>query len=129
MNIGSWILKPEAALLVANAKIEELENNIVELKTAKNDIRLNFLGISGKYDKALSRITELEARPKTNGKKISFHGGCAGCSQQGWKRGTDFCYDCKFFWPDWNMPDLNNRERTEIEIERTKVIIRRELSD
>ena len=53
-----------------------------------------------------------------------FHGGCHGCTQQE-KHGTDFCYDCKFFDADWNKPDLSNCPPSKSDIERDRVVERR----
>jgi hypothetical protein len=55
---------------------------------------------------------------------IMFHGGCHGCTQQA-KHGTDFCFDCCYFAPDWDKPNLNNKPPDKAEIERQQVINRR----
>jgi hypothetical protein len=55
---------------------------------------------------------------------IYFHGGCHGCTQQA-KHGTDFCFNCCYFAPDWDKPSLNNRPLSEAELERQQVINRR----
>lgn len=51
---------------------------------------------------------------------ITFHGGCAGCTQQK-LHGTEFCAGCQFFDSDWSKPDLNNRPPTEADIERERI--------
>jgi len=55
---------------------------------------------------------------------ISFHGGCAGCTQQE-KHGVDFCYDCRFFDARWEKENLNNRPETTAERVRNEVILMR----
>jgi hypothetical protein len=58
---------------------------------------------------------------------ITFHGGCHGCTQQE-GHGTDFCFDCCYFGPDWDKPSLNNRPPSPADLERQRVISRRTAS-
>jgi hypothetical protein len=55
---------------------------------------------------------------------ILFHGGCHGCTQQS-TQGTDFCFDCCYFYADWSKPNLNNQAPSKADIERQAVINRR----
>jgi hypothetical protein len=55
---------------------------------------------------------------------IHFHGGCYGCTQQQ-KHGTDFCFDCCYFQPDWSKPNLNNSQTVE-DMERCRIIAKRQ---
>ncbi len=51
-----------------------------------------------------------------------FHGGCHGCTRQ-WheEEGTMFCVKCQYFDANWKLPDLNNRPKTDSEIERERI--------
>ena len=39
--------------------------------------------------------------------QVNFHGGCIGCTNQE-IYGYEFCMDCRYFDPDWDLPDLSN---------------------
>jgi hypothetical protein len=52
---------------------------------------------------------------KIKGPIYIFHGGCSGCTQQH-LNGIKFCKGCQYFKPDWDLPSLNNRPKTEAEI-------------
>lgn len=49
-----------------------------------------------------------------------FHGGCHGCTQQE-INGIDFCVRCQYFDANWNLPDLNNREPSQFNLERARL--------
>ncbi len=50
-----------------------------------------------------------------------FHGGCQGCAQQE-MHVVDFCVKCRYFLPDWNLPDLNNRPPDKVEQVRAELV-------
>ena len=50
-----------------------------------------------------------------------FHGGCSGCKQQE-THPTDFCMGCQYFAADWTLPNLNNRDKTDEEVERDRLL-------
>jgi hypothetical protein len=60
----------------------------------------------------------------THKPRILFHGGCHGCTQQQ-LHGTDFCFDCQYFGPDWSKPNLNNSPPSQADIERLRIVAAR----
>jgi hypothetical protein len=58
---------------------------------------------------------------------IRFHGGCHGCSQPlNQDGGYDFCYDCRFFDANWDLPNFNNKPPTEADLLRFEIKLRKE---
>ena len=50
---------------------------------------------------------KMQIRPKHH-KKVVFHGGCLSCDVQD-TYGTSKCPGCKYFEPNWSLPDLSKR--------------------
>lgn len=49
-----------------------------------------------------------------------YHGRCFSCTQQE-LNGVKFCKGCRFFKPNWELPDLCNRPSDRQEIMRNKL--------
>ena len=62
--------------------------------------------------------------------KYVFHGGCFGCTLQEDNKeeiGVDICVQCQYFKPDWDLPDLNNRPMSEVELLKKRLIKKHKL--
>lgn len=59
-------------------------------------------------------------------KKLYFHGGCHGCTQQE-VHGTEYCMHCCYFDANWDLPSCNNRPPTAAEQERERLVGQDEL--
>jgi hypothetical protein len=45
-------------------------------------------------------------------RKVDFHGGCIGCTEQE-DKGLAHCVGCRYFECDWSLPDLRKDNTSE----------------